>query len=81
MTTLSQIRLAGTRTRRVSSGYYEVSTPADPSLKVTIDRRDDLGGWMAIASWDRNLYTDVVPTKAAAKFNAINMIESAASAA
>jgi len=79
MATLNQIRLAGTRTRRLCSGRYEVATPADPSLTVTLDRRDDLGGWMAIANWDRHLYTDAVPTKAAAKFNAVQMIEAAAS--
>jgi hypothetical protein len=78
MPTIRDIRLAGTRTRRVCSGRYEVSTPADPALTVTLDRRDDLGGWMAISGWDRHLYTDVVPTKAAAKFNAISMIEAAA---
>jgi hypothetical protein len=33
---------------------------------------------MAIANWDRHLYTDAVPTKAAAKFNAIQMIEGSA---
>jgi hypothetical protein len=48
---------------------------------VTIERRDDLGGWMAIAQWDRHLYTDAVPTKARAKLCAIEMIEDAADAA
>lgn len=78
MATLAQIRIAGTRTRRVCSGRYVVSTPADAALSVIIDRRDDLGGWMAIAEWDRHLYTDAVATKAVAKFNAILMIEGAA---
>jgi hypothetical protein len=51
MATLNQIRLAGTRTRRLCAGRYKVATPAGPSLTVTLDRRDDLGGWMAIANW------------------------------
>ena len=78
MATLKDIRLAGTRTERVCAGMYKVSTPADPALTVTLERRDDLGGWMAMAAWDRYLYTDVLASKAAAKFNAIRMIEDAA---
>ncbi len=78
MASLQEIRIAGTRTRRVCAGYYTVSTPADPTLIVTLERREDLGGWMAVSHWDRNLYTDVLASKALAKLNAIQMIEEAA---
>lgn len=78
MASLREIRIAGTITKRVCAGYYTVSTPADPTLIVTLERREDLGGWMAISYWDRHLYTDVLASKALAKLNAIQMIEEAA---
>ena len=51
---------------------YEVS---DGNRVVRVERRDDLHGWMAIADFDPHLYTDAVPTKRDAVFNAERMLE------
>ncbi len=59
------------KTKRVCAGRYEVT---DGENTVTLDRRDDLNGWIASANWDRYRYTDPLPTKAAAKFNALHML-------
>lgn len=59
------------QTKRHCSGSYEVWSG---DLAVTIQRRDDLDGWIAAAQWDRHLYTDPVPTKAAAVREAAAML-------
>lgn len=62
----------GTKTTKVHAGMYEVS---DGYRVVRVERRDDLNGWMAIADFDPHLYTDAVPTKRDAVFNAERMLE------
>lgn len=63
--------------KRYSAGSYELGAGGfDPSLHyiVTIQRRDDLNGWIAAARWDRFLYSDPLPTFREAKKCAADMI-------
>lgn len=60
------------KVRRVCPGFYTVTKD---DRQVVITARKDLKGWMAIAQWDRYLYTDIVPTYREAKVNAIHMLE------
>ncbi|MEE9159981.1 MAG: hypothetical protein V3U60_16550 [Gammaproteobacteria bacterium] len=63
------------KTSRCFSGLYEVTNGV---RIVTVERRDDLRGWIAAAGWDGHLYTDAVPTKRLAVFNAHRMLHAAA---
>lgn len=63
---------SGTRTRRICAGLYTVTCGV---RAVTIEYRADLKGWVAAANWDQWLYTDPVPTKNAAVYNAQIMLK------
>ena len=61
--------------QRECAGFYRLVAEFEgDQLEAIVERRDDLGGWMASASWDNSLYTDVLPTYRSAKFNAASMI-------
>lgn len=61
-------------TRKVCAGEY---VRHDGRREVRVFYHDLCKGWMAAAEWDRSLYTDIVPTKRDAVFNADLMLAEA----
>jgi hypothetical protein len=61
------------RTTRSSAGEYSVT---DGKRIVRVSYFEHLKGWVAAAEWDRCLYTDPLPTKRDAVFNATLMLAS-----
>jgi hypothetical protein len=70
------------KTKRKFAGYYVVEHKVDEAdyYQVDVEYRPDLQGWIAAALWDRHLYTDPIPTKRDAVYNARIMIEDAINA-
>ena len=61
------------RIKRHFAGYYTV-TNQKTGRSVTVERRDDLDGWLASADWTFNYYTDPVATYRDAKAAAVEML-------
>ena len=59
-------------TKRLAPGYYEVT---NGKRTVEVYRREERRAWIARATWDRYLYTDLVDTKREAVEAARWMIE------
>lgn len=64
------------KTKRISAGDY---TRSEGKNSVRISYEDCWGGWVAVAKWDRLLYTDPLPTKRDAIRNADRMLFNACS--
>jgi len=63
---------------RYCAGYYRAH---DGDLELTIERRDDLDGWLVSALWDAHMYSDPIPTYKMAKIVAQDIINNVRSAA
>lgn len=68
-----------TKTTRICAGEYEVRPVSDfrPHRKVSVSRvhyPGDGAYWIAAAAWDPHRYTDPLPTKRDAVFNANAML-------
>jgi len=62
------------KTTREFAGMYNVT---DGENFVQVEYMDHLGGWMAVAQWDRYLYTDILATKRDAVIEAKEMLAAA----
>jgi len=66
--------MTNVKTTREFAGMYNVT---DGENAVQVEYMDHLDGWMAIAKWDRYLYTDVMATKRDAVLEAKDMLAAA----
>jgi len=59
------------KTKKEGAGSY---IRTDGNREVSVKFFEHLSGWIAAAKWDCHLYTDPVPTKRDAVFNADAML-------